>query len=333
MTASVSEPGATCAWSITNGQIQSGAGTASITFVPTGCGTTIQLSVTVTKNGCSATDDHVVTRTTATAALTGAATINQGEQTPLSLTLTGIGPWTITWSDTPSSPQTTSNSSVTRTVAPNATTMYSVTVTDAFGCAANVNGTPVVTVKPPAPGNVNASATSTTQVVVTWTYSGSADRFRIYRDSTYAGESTGLSFTDNGRTPSTAYLYAVRAVVANTESAPSADVAATFNFADFPLLGSSSVPPASATAIRAAHVTVLQNAVNAVRIRASLPAIAFPTIVAQVTTVQAPHVQALRSALDDARAALNLTRLFNGTTIAPGMPIRAIDLNAIRGGM
>jgi hypothetical protein len=171
---------------------------------------------------------------------------------------------------------------------------------------------------------VNAQATSSTQVSVSWTYSVPGATFKIYRENTYIGQTTATTYGDTAGGSGTAIMYKVTAVVGGTESLPAEDVAAMFAFPDYPLV-------AQSTLIRAAHVTVLQNAVNAVRARAGgLGAVAFPSIIPNVTIVQASHVQGLLDPLDDARQMLGLPRLFDSTTVTTGSPIRANLLNAIR---
>jgi hypothetical protein len=127
------------------------------------------------------------------------------------------------------------------------------------------------------------------------------------------------------RRPGSAIVYGVTAVVAGTESLRAEDVAAMFTFTDYPLV-------AQSTPIRAAHITVLQNAVNAVRARAGMGAVTLPSII-PLMTVQATHVQGLLDPLDDARQPLGLARLFDQTSVAAGSVIRADVLNAIRESM
>ena len=114
----------------------SGETTASITINPN---TTTIYSVTVYQNGCEATDDVQVTVNPLPTANAGAdVTINQGDST----TLTATGGGTYLWN----SGETTASI----TVSPNATTTYSVTVTqngceDSDEVVVTVNSTNTVT--------------------------------------------------------------------------------------------------------------------------------------------------------------------------------------------
>jgi len=114
----------------------SGETTASITISPN---TTTIYSVTVYQNGCEATDDVQVTVNPLPTANAGAdVTINQGDST----TLTATGGGTYLWN----TGETTSSI----TVSPNATTTYSVTVTqngceDSDEVVVTVNSTNTVT--------------------------------------------------------------------------------------------------------------------------------------------------------------------------------------------
>ncbi len=87
------------------------------------------------------------------------------------------------------------------------------------------------TIAPTVPTGLSANAFSTTQVNLSWV--GSTDNvgvagYRIYRDGTAVGTSTGTSFQDTGLTPATAYTYRVAAFdAAGNESAQSAGADAT----------------------------------------------------------------------------------------------------------
>jgi len=251
----------------------------------------------------------------------------------LQVALTGTGPWSVTWSDNPSQPQTISTSPAVKTVAPSVTTNYSITAVDANNCSAVVSGSPVtITVKPPAPFNVLATAATTTQVNVTWSFSGSADRFDIYRSGTAnaIGSSAGtvFSFSDTGAAPSTAYVYTVKAVKANTASdSSSGDLATTVLFTDDPLVS-------QVTVVKAVHVTQLQTAVNAVRVAAGLSPQSFPGITPGTTLIYASHIEGLRTALAPARAALGLApAAYTRSPLTAGMMVFASDVNDTRGGV
>jgi len=138
--------GASYAWTITNGTITAGAGTQQITWTA-GASGTATLNVTVTTaNGCSTSSSKPVAIDAAfTPTITGPAEICAGAPATLDA---GVGYSGYAWSN--------GATTQTITVSPNATTTYSVTVTNAAGCSASatktvtVNPRPVVTVNSPA---------------------------------------------------------------------------------------------------------------------------------------------------------------------------------------
>ncbi|MBI2679792.1 MAG: hypothetical protein HYX25_02150 [Candidatus Solibacter usitatus] len=95
----------------------------------------------------------------------------------------------------------------------------------------NYTGGPPDTTPPTTPGNVSATAVSTTQINVTWSASFDlvgVTGYNVYRDGNLAGSPTGLSFTDTGLAPSTTYSYTVVALdAAGNPSTPSVPVLAT----------------------------------------------------------------------------------------------------------
>ena len=76
-------------------------------------------------------------------------------------------------------------------------------------------GTPPGDTTPPsAPGSLTATATSSVSVSLAWTAATDnvgVSGYRILRDGVQIGTTTGLSYTDGGRTASTTYAYEVRA--------------------------------------------------------------------------------------------------------------------------
>jgi hypothetical protein len=99
------------------------------------------------------------------------------------------------------------------------------------------------------------------------------------------------------------------------------DLASGFTFLDDPLLPLSTV-------IKAAHLTQLQNAINAVRVAAGLTATTFPAPTGAITAAQ---LTSLRQALTQARSALNLSTTISDPTITPGVTrVRAIHLQELR---
>lgn len=182
-----------------------------------------------------------------------------------------------------------------------------------------------------APTNVVATATSTSNVQVTWTASVGSASYNVYRSDngiTYglAGNTTSTTFNDGGRSANTAYLYTVRAVNGGESADSNKDLATTVVFTDDPLAGS----------VKALHVTQLRTAVDAVRTLAGLAGGSYtdPTLTTTVTPVRAAHVTDLRSALDTARAVLTLSTLSYADTItASTTVIKASHLTEVRNGV
>lgn len=180
---------------------------------------------------------------------------------------------------------------------------------------------------PPAPAGVNAVATSSTQVQVTWNAAAGATSYEIYRRNpggafTLRGTSTTNSFTDNA-SANTAYLYRVRAVNAGGSSGDSAaDLATTVIFTDDPL--------SAGVLVKATHLAELRTAVNAVRAQAGLSAATFTDATAAGLVVKAVHVTELRTALDQARTALGLSTGGWTDSSLTGVVIKAVHFQEIR---
>ncbi len=95
-----------------------------------------------------------------TATVSGSTSICLGQEAVLSVTLTGTGPWDVTWSDG-ATQLAVAASPAQRTVSPGSTTVYTVTqvVSEAGGCVAAGTGSATVTiVQPPATPVITAPA-------------------------------------------------------------------------------------------------------------------------------------------------------------------------------
>ncbi|WP_214319665.1 glycosyl hydrolase family 8 [Nonomuraea sediminis] len=82
------------------------------------------------------------------------------------------------------------------------------------------------TTPPTAPGNPQATGTTSSSVSLAWTASTDdvgVTGYEIYRGATLAGTATGTSFTDTGLAASTAYTYTVKAVDAAGNRSPASD--------------------------------------------------------------------------------------------------------------
>ncbi|HYR29674.1 MAG TPA: proprotein convertase P-domain-containing protein, partial [Thermoanaerobaculia bacterium] len=185
-----------------------------------------------------------------------------------------------------------------------------------------------------APTSVVATATTSTNVQVTWTAAAVANTYRIYRSangSTYSqvGEVASSPFNDSTAAANTSYLYKVRAFAGIESGDSNVDIATTVIFSDPTLT-------VGLTPIKLAHFTELLTAVNAVRALAgsgTYPAIAFtaPTPSTSVT-VRAQHLVDLRTGVTAPRNALlggSLT--FTDPTITAGSTvIKAVHINELR---
>lgn len=329
-------PGATYAWSITNGTITSAVNDSSITFTA-GCVSPVILNVVVTAScGTASNGSKTVSVTLPSVTVSGSTTINQGTIATIQAALTGTAPWAVTWAWPGGEEQRSASSSpATFAVTPDGTTMYTVSaVSDAGGCAGSSSGSAVVTVIPPAPFALSATAVSPTRVDLAWAFAGSFTQFEIDRRSgggafATVGSSLNTTWSDTTAVAGVTYVYRVRAVRNGTSSLPSQpDLATTTFFADGPIVS-------GATMIRAAHVGELRAAVNAVRYTAGLAAATFTDPILSGVAIKTLHIGELRAALDEARAALGLSALtYTDPTLTPGTTVaKGAHVNELRGGV
>jgi hypothetical protein len=138
----------------------------------------------------------------------------------------------------------------------------------------------------------------------------------------YAPGSTTVSIP-----PGTTRMYAIAGVREDGSTGPAgaADLATAVAFTDDPLV-------AGAT-IRAAHITQLRTAVNAVRTFAGLPPFAFTDAVAPGMTVRALHMTELRAALVQARTAIGMPMTFTAPSPSAGERMRISHIEDIRAGV
>jgi M6 family metalloprotease-like protein len=183
-----------------------------------------------------------------------------------------------------------------------------------------------------APTGLVATATSATQVSLTWNAVPTASYYYVQRlangEYSYAGSPTASSLLDSGLTANTTYFYSIAAVSPSSEffwSAP--EPATTVLFTNDPV--------ASGGSIKALHVTQLRMAVNAFRATAGLPVATFtdPAIAAGSTVVKAAHIAELRAALDAARARRFFPPVsYSGGVLTIGTRIRAVNVQQLRNG-
>jgi hypothetical protein len=182
--------------------------------------------------------------------------------------------------------------------------------------------------------NVIATATTATNVDVTWNAVGGAVSYEIHRriaggSFTLVGTSATPNFSDTTVSAGNAYLYAVKSVdaVPVTSALSLPDLATTFFFTD------PTVTPA-VTIVKAVHFTELRNAIAALRALANLSVFSYTdaTLTAGVTPIKAVHLSELRSALDPALTALGFPA---GTytdvpPVATTTAIKAVHIMEIR---
>lgn len=191
-----------------------------------------------------------------------------------------------------------------------------------------------VTVVPvAAPASLVATATSPTNVNLTWLAAAGATSYDVERSSngtTYSiiGTSPVPSYADTSVVAARSYLYRVRAIIGTSTSAPSnIDLATTVLFTDDPLV-------AGVTVVKAIHLTEMRTAVNAMRTTLSgLPAATWTDASSPGTIARAVHITELRTALNQARAAVSLPTLIFTDTLTPATLIKAIHTQEVRNGV
>jgi hypothetical protein len=191
------------------------------------------------------------------------------------------------------------------------------------GCSDYSNGVAA----PAPPTAVNAAATSSTQVHVTWAASSGATSYEIYRRNpggAFALRGTSLTTSyDDAASAGTAYLYLVRAVNPGGSSPDSApDLATTVIFTNDPL--------APGFLVRAVHLAELRTAVNAVRAQAGLGAGTYTDAATAGVAVKAIHITQLRSQLDQAMTALGRTTGGWTEGSLSGVRVKAVHFQEIR---
>jgi hypothetical protein len=189
-----------------------------------------------------------------------------------------------------------------------------------------------LTNRPATPTSVVATAAGSTSVVVTWVGTAGCT-YEVRRTATggvttIVGSSLTSTLTDTLATANRAFLYDVRAVLPFASPYGARDLATTVVFTD-PTLAVRS------TTIKAAHVTQLRTAVNAVRVLAGLAPGTYtdPAITARMTKAKAVHVTDLRTALAAARAALSLPAVTYARGSLTAAEVRAQEIAELRNGV
>lgn len=220
-------------------------------------------------------------------------------------------------------------------------TNVKVKATNTAGCSITDNKDVTVnsaTYNPPT--GVSATALTATSVQISWSVPGGTTpvEYRVYRSTngaTYSPINFVLHpvtlYVDVTASANSAYLYKVRSSGAGgtNESADSnRDMATTVIFTEDPLV-------VQTTSVKAAHISQLRTAVNAVRTLASLGGGSYtdPTLTVNVTMVKAAHINDLRTAIDAARSNLTLSALSYAETITSTTTIKASHITELRNGV
>lgn len=135
-------------------------------------------------------------------------------------------------------------------------------------------------------------------------------------------------YLDRNVAPASTYYYRVRAITSAGDSAYSNEAAGTTNpaplFSDDPLA-------AGVTEVKAAHLSALRQAVNAMRACAALPAAAWTDATLSGIFIRAVHLQEIRDNLKSALAALGLPApQYTEDPLPAGAFIRKIHLEELR---
>ncbi len=224
----------------------------------------------------------------------------------------------------------TTATTVTFTTPAHAVGAVDVTVTASGDSATAVGGYTYFLLS--APTSFSATATSTSQVALSWSAVSGATSYEVWRSSlngpyTLALSPSGTSANDTGLSANTTYLYKVRAIGgAGTSAFTAIDPATTIVFTDTSLSG---------VLIKAVHIDELRTAVNAMRAAAGLLAETFtdPTLSAGSTTIKRVHVTELRTALDAAWTALGLPppiSYTDSTITAQSTTMKAVHVTELR---
>jgi RHS repeat-associated protein len=193
-----------------------------------------------------------------------------------------------------------------------------------------------------------AATPSSSNVALSWTAASGASKYRVERKA--AGSSynlltttTSTNTTDSGASSGSAYLYRVCAADSNnncTSDYSNIALGAKLNFTTDATIVSYSESPSTATTIKAAHITELRTAINAVRSLAGQSGGSWThtTLTAQSSLIYADDVRDLRSALNDALVALNIqTSNYTDNTIISyaddplnAMTVKAVHIRELR---
>jgi YD repeat-containing protein len=334
-------------WSITwsDGFVQSGLTTTSFSRHVTPSATTTYFITAISDANCAGTSTGSATVTVSctqpTASVSGGGTVTPGSSAQVQATLTGTGPWSLTWSD--GFQQTVSASPVVRTVTPAQTTIYTINSISDAHCSGSSSGSATVTVRLVQPTGFSATTitSNSSQVAVAWNAVSGATWYQVERApvvtgpySPVGGRITVTSVVHTlGDSVPTTYLYRVVAGATfagvDTYSPASGSDYATVA----PTLFTNDPIAAGSTAIKGIHIGELRKAIDAMRLAANLPA-AWSNYGPATGVVTAADNVVARQKLDEAVAILAGHYVsYSGQTPAINGQIWAYQLQQIREGV
>jgi RHS repeat-associated protein len=199
----------------------------------------------------------------------------------------------------------------------------------------------------PAPSSLAAAPSSGGgNVVLSWSAASGATNYRVERKGAtgsfvLAGTTASTGLTDTGVSAGSAYLYRVCAANAQgncTSVFSNIALGAAVGFPTDPTIISSADDPTgvNVTKVKAAHITELRTAVNAVRTLAGLSAAQWTnqTLTASVAVISADDVRDLRLKLNDALTTLGIqTSSYDDQTLAGapnGTIIKKVHITQLR---
>jgi hypothetical protein len=173
------------------------------------------------------------------------------------------------------------------------------------------------------PSRLTATAAGTQSVSLSWNAWVSAARYEVFRNGTFVGTTTDLTYSDGGVLPDTAYVYYVRAVDASGSPVATSvrDVAVTAQVSD------ADITPGKV--VKAAHLAEVRRLVNMLRAAAGRAPGAW-TESAQIRAVQLTE---LRTALNEARTLLGVPALSFTDGVLAGVKVKAVHMQELMGGV
>jgi autotransporter-associated beta strand protein len=176
---------------------------------------------------------------------------------------------------------------------------------------------------------VSAATIDASSILVSWSSVPDASSYILERAIGMGafvdvGSISGDQYFDRNVQPLAVYRYRVRTQTSAGIFSTPIDTAVAVDFTDDPVIP-------GMTVFKAAHITELRSAVNAMRAAAGLPAVALTGTVASGGTMLVQHVTALRTGANEARAILGSGAFaFTNPTLSSGAAIRAMHIQELR---